>query len=171
MPTPSGLIIMRHHRLSSFRAAASSAAAGLLLLGALAAPALANERIETVPVVVDHAKVIRLPERTQTVIVGNPAIADVSVQRNGVLVITGKAFGVTNLIALDAAGAMLAESRVSVRAAGDSVMTVHRGTERESYSCAPQCQPVIQLGDANKFFSEAGSQTQTRNAMSVGGQR
>ena len=58
-------------------------------------------------VMIDHARVVKLPERTQTVIVGNPIIADVTVQRNGIMVVTGKSYGVTNLIALDGAGALL----------------------------------------------------------------
>ena len=64
---------------------------------------------DAVTVTVDHAKIVRLPERTQTVVVGNPMIADITVQKHGILVVTGKAYGVTNLIALDGAGAMLAE--------------------------------------------------------------
>lgn len=126
-----------------------------------------GDRPDSVAVMVDQAKVIRLPEKTQTVIVGNPMIADISVQKNGILVVTGKSFGVTNFIALDAAGAMLAESRVTVRAATDSVVTVQRGMERESYSCAPQCQPAIQLGDSTKFFGEVGGQATSRNQMSA----
>ncbi len=129
--------------------------------------ARAAERSDAVAVMVDQAKVIRLPEKTQTVVVGNPMIADISVQKNGILVVTGKSFGVTNFIALDAAGAMLAESRVTVRAATDSVVTVQRGMERESYSCAPQCQPAIQLGDSNKFFGEVGGQATSRNQMAA----
>lgn len=129
-------------------------------------PVRTTERPDAVAVMVDQAKVIRLPDRTQTVIVGNPMIADISVQKNGILVVTGKSFGVTNFIALDAAGGMLAESRVTVRAATDSVVTVQRGMDRESYSCAPQCQPAIQLGDSNKFFGEVGSQAASRNQMS-----
>lgn len=129
--------------------------------------ARASDRPDAVAVMVDQAKVIRLPEKTQTVIVGNPMIADISVQKNGILVVTGKSFGVTNFIALDAAGAMLAESRVTVRAATDSVVTVQRGMERESYSCAPQCQPAIQLGDSTKFFGEVGGQATSRNQMSA----
>lgn len=125
------------------------------------------ERQDAVAVLVDQAKVIRLPEKTQTVIVGNPMIADISVQKNGILVVTGKSFGVTNFIALDAAGGMLAESRVTVRAATESVVTVQRGMERESYSCAPQCQPAIQLGDSSKFFGEVGGQATSRNQMSA----
>jgi Flp pilus assembly secretin CpaC len=122
---------------------------------------------ETVAVMIDHAKVVRLPERTQTVIVGNPMIADITVQRNGIVVVTGKSYGVTNVIALDGAGALLAESFISVQAPTDSVVIVQRGLERESYSCTPNCQPSILLGDANKYFSEIGGQAGQRNGMAT----
>lgn len=128
-------------------------------------------RPETVNVTVDHAKVVRLPEKAQTVIVGNPAIADVAVQRSGVMVVTGKSFGVTNLIALDANGTLLAESFVRVGAASDSVLTVQRGLERESYSCTPVCQPAAQLGDVKRFFDEVGGQNKARNAAATDDKR
>ncbi|WP_246732871.1 pilus assembly protein N-terminal domain-containing protein [Methylobacterium sp. BTF04] len=121
-----------------------------------------------VAVTVDNAKVIRLPDRTQTVIVGNPIIADVSLQKNGVLILTGKSFGATNLIALDAAGTMLAESTISVQAPQASVITVQRGLERESYSCTPNCQPSVQLGDSNKYFGEVSSQADARRMLATG---
>lgn len=116
---------------------------------------------------VDHAKVVRLPERTQTVIVGNPIIADVTVQRNGILVVTGKSFGTTNMIALDGAGALLAESMISVQAPQDSVVTVQRGLNRESYSCTPTCQPSLQLGDNPGFFDGVGAQATQRNELAT----
>ena len=144
--------------------------AALVLSLALPAPALATEPVrsaEAVAVMIDHAKVIRLPERTQTVIVGNPIIADITVQRNGIAVVTGKSYGVTNLIALDGAGTMLAESLVSVQAATESVVVVQRGLERESYSCTPKCQPSMLLGDANKYFSEVGGQAGQRNSLAT----
>jgi hypothetical protein len=102
------------------------------------------------------------------VIVGNPIIADVTVQRNGVLVLTGKSYGVTNLIALDGAGQLLAESMISVQAPSESVVVVQRGLDRESYSCTPHCQPSILLGDANKFFGETSAQAQQRNSFATG---
>ena len=128
-------------------------------------------RGEAVQVVVDHAKVLRLPDKAQTVIVGNPAIADVTVQRNGVMVITGKSYGVTNLIALDATGALLAESSVRVGAATESILTVQRGLERESYSCTPACQPSAQLGDGKTFFESTNGQSGARNAAATGGEK
>src|ERR671916_2410729 len=103
--------------------------AALALVLVLASPATGMEQSrfsEPVSVMIDHAKVLRLPERTQTVVVGNPIIADITVQRNGVVVVTGKSYGVTNLIALDGAGAMLAESLVSVQATTESVVIVQR---------------------------------------------
>lgn len=152
------------------RGALAMAASSAILLGNVPAARSAPEpaRPDTVAVTVDHAKLVRLPEKAQTVIVGNPAIADVSVQRNGVMVVTGKSFGVTNLIALDASGSLLAESLVRVSAAADSILTVQRGMERESYSCTPTCQPTVQLGDATKYFGDVGGQTTKRNALASG---
>lgn len=153
-----------------FRRALAAMLAGLVMLAcpAMAQPAADPAKPDTVMVTVDQAKVVKLPERAQTVIIGNPGIADVSVQKNGVMVVTGKSFGVTNLIALDAGGALLAESLVRVRAASDSILTVQRGLERESYSCTPTCQPTAQLGDANKYFGEIGGQMTRRNALATG---
>ncbi|MCO5090256.1 pilus assembly protein N-terminal domain-containing protein [Bosea sp. (in: a-proteobacteria)] len=152
------------HRRPALRAAVA-ALAMTLCGGAFAAPQGAPS--ESVVVLVDHAKVVRLPEQARTVIVGNPAIADVAIQRNGVMVVTGKSFGVTNLIALDAAGTLLAESLVQVSAASDAVLTVQRGMDRESYACNPVCQPSIQLGDAQRFFGDAGAQSVRRNALAT----
>jgi hypothetical protein len=36
--------------------------------------------------------------------------------------------------------------------------------ERESYSCAPQCMPTVQLGDG-KVFGETSGQITARNAL------
>lgn len=141
--------------------------AGMLALAASAGTAA--EAPSVVTVVVDNAKVIRLPEATRTVIVGNPMIADVSLQRNGVVVLTGKSFGATNLIALDKSGGMLAESTISVEAQQTSVVMVQRGLERESYSCTPNCQPSVQLGDSTKYFGEVSGQASARGALATGG--
>ena len=124
------------------------------------------ERSE-VSVTVDRAKVIRLPERTQTVIIGNPAVADIAVQKNGVVVLTGKSFGVTNFIALDNSGGMIGESMVSVVAPSDGTLTVQRGLERQTYSCTPICQPSVALGDSGSFFAETKGQVDLHSAFAA----
>ena len=57
---------------------------------------------------------MKLPEKVSTIVVGNPLIADVAVQSGGLVVVTGKGFGATNLIALDRAGAVLMERSIVV---------------------------------------------------------
>ncbi|HEX8167931.1 MAG TPA: pilus assembly protein N-terminal domain-containing protein [Beijerinckiaceae bacterium] len=151
-------------RSISARAAAVLAVLAAATAGAAAAPVSGQPPLT---VMIDHAKVVKLPERTQTVIVGNPIIADVTVQRNGIMVVTGKSYGVTNLIALDGAGTLLSESLISVQAPTESLVTVQRGLERESYSCTPSCQPSLLLGDATKYFGEVGGQAGQRNTLAT----
>lgn len=170
MITSERSIRRRHASFStSLTVGAALCCLGLIMAPRAAGAAPQTHANDTVVVLVDHAKVVRLPEKAQTVIVGNPGIADVAVQKNGVMVVTGKSFGVTNLIALDANGALLAESLVRVGAASESVLTVQRGLERESYSCTPQCQPSLQLGDATRYFGETNGQVGARNALASGG--
>lgn len=167
-------VAVRHRRTRLRRAErilALTASLFILAPGTNLAKAAPPARADSVVVMIDHAKVVRLPAKAQTVIVGNPAIADVSVQKNGVMIVTGKSFGVTNLIALDGSGALLAESLVQVGAAADTTLVVQRGMDRESYSCTPACQPSAQLGDEQRYFSQVSGQVNTRNAQAVGAQR
>lgn len=132
-----------------------------------AAPPAGGAERGSLFVTINRAKVIRLPERAQTVIVGNPAIADLSVQKSGIVVVTGKSYGATNLIALDAAGNMLAESLVNVVAQTDGLVIVQRAFERNSYSCNPVCQPSVNLGDDKAYFDNARGQADAHNQFAV----
>jgi hypothetical protein len=147
------------------RTAAVSPAGDSVVLPAVAQPA--RTIVGALSVVIDRAKVIRLPERTSTVIIGNPAIADIAVQKNGIVVVTGKSYGSTNMIALDAGGNMLAESMVAVNAPTDGIVTLQKGGDRQTLSCTPNCQPSILLGDANSFFTENKGQAEQRNLFAT----
>jgi hypothetical protein len=84
------------------------------------------------------------------------------------LVVTGKGYGNTNLLALDRQGETLAEYVVNVAAPkDDSKVTVYRGVERETWSCAPKCEHSVMLGDSNTYFSESSSQVSARNGQSA----
>jgi len=139
----------------------SLAACLAFAIASLAAPAVAqNADIE---VVLDQARLVKLPERVATVVVGNPLIADATVQAGGLLVITGKGYGITNLLAVDRTGAVLLEKSVEVRGPGADVVVLHRGVERETYSCTPYCERRITLGDSQAYFDMVINQTVTRS--------
>jgi Flp pilus assembly secretin CpaC len=131
------------------------------------APSLAND----VKVVVDQAKLVKLPEKVATIVVGNPLIADVSLQAGGVIVITGKSYGTTNLIALDRSGNVLMERSLLVEgaSASENVVVVFRGIERATYSCTPDCEPRINIGDSKLFFDTTITQSITRSGAALAG--
>jgi hypothetical protein len=120
---------------------------------------------EQIAVYLDQSRVLKLPDRTATLVVGNPLIADISVQAGGVLVLTGKSFGTTNLIALDRNGALLMEHPVQVHGPRDSVVAVYRGVERETYSCTPECNRRIMLGDSATAFTANMNQYTSLNTQ------
>jgi Pilus formation protein N terminal region len=123
--------------------------------GALAAdPVPVSSTREPVIVHLDQAKLLKLPERTSTLVIGNPLIADAVVQPGGVIVVTAKSYGMTNLVALDRTGTALAEYPIQVVGPSDAVVVVYRGIERESYSCAPYCERRITLGDTPAYFNQ-----------------
>ena len=90
----------------------------------LLAPAKAAD---TLNVVLDQATIMKLPEKVATIVVGNPLIADVAVQSGGLVVVTGKGYGSTNIIALDRAGAVLMERSIVVSGAVGPTVQVYRG--------------------------------------------
>jgi hypothetical protein len=153
--------------LSAYRRFASQALASiaLLLAAVMATPAYA---IDTIRVALDQATITKMPDSVSTLVIGNPLIADVTVRPGGLLVLTGKAYGVTNLIVLDASGAVLSERYVEVTPPRDEVVVVYRGANRESYSCSPDCEPRIMLGDAPQFFGQTMGQSNDRTSQSLG---
>jgi len=100
----------------------------------------------------DQVRLMRLAEGAADVIIGNPSIADVTIQSDRLLAVTGKTFGVTNLIILNNAGEVVVNRRLIVRADDQKIVNLTRGGERQTYNCAPNCQPVIQIGDEANYF-------------------
>jgi hypothetical protein len=143
---------------------------GVLAWALFAVIVSAPARADTVTVHVDQAHLLKLPDRVATIIIGNPLIADATLQSGGILVVTGKGYGATNLLALDRNGRVIMSK--SVRVLGPSsreLVVVYRGVERETYSCAPQCEPRITLGDSSLSFNATLAQTGARNGQAQGG--
>jgi hypothetical protein len=123
---------------------------------------------DKISVYVDQAKLLKLPAKAATIIVGNPLIADVTLQSGGIVVVTGKGYGATNFIAMDRSGDVLVDRQIQVEGPTERLVTVYRGVERESYSCAPICQRRITLGDGENYFKTAIDQAGSLSSQASG---
>ena len=128
------------------RFAALAVAASLLVFSVGTARAV-NLNVE-----IDQAKLVELKRPAAEVIIGNPSIADVTVQSGKLLVITGKSAGLTNLMALDGAGKLIYDKKVFVSADKKRLVTVSKGAARATFSCTPQCDPSLTPGDSLGHF-------------------
>jgi Flp pilus assembly secretin CpaC len=106
---------------------------------AQAAPALMAPLNQSVP--------INLPRGTRDVLIGNPAIADVSVLDSGTAVVLGKGYGVTNLVVIDQLGRTVMNRQVVVAAPAGNV-TVIRGGKAADYACGARCERADQAAPA-----------------------
>ncbi len=123
---------------------------------------------DRIAVNVDQAKLVKLPSGIATIVVGNPLIADVTLQNGGVVVVTGKGYGATNFIALDRTGQVLVDRQIQVEGPTDQLVTVYRGVDRETYSCMPVCQRRITLGDGETYFKATMDQAGTLSSQAAG---
>ncbi|MFZ1815549.1 MAG: pilus assembly protein N-terminal domain-containing protein [Rhizobiaceae bacterium] len=139
-----------------------------LIAGFAATPASATEEGGTQPVVVtvDRAKVFRVSRPAATVIIGNPSIADATIEDERTLVLTGRSFGVTNLIILDSAGDPIVDETLVVRGHETNTVRIYRRSERETLACAPVCEPTLTIGDNTNSFTFASEQIKARNELS-----
>lgn len=120
-----------------------------------------------VVVMADQAKLLSVGGEPSTIVVGNPSIADVTVQGSNVFV-HGRNFGSTNLIVLDKEGNQLANLDVTVMQGGNNNLTVFRGGGKYSYVCAPQCQVVTQVGDKVEYFDAVADGTTKKTGLATG---
>jgi len=111
--------------------------AALLATASFIVPAKAGTGIE---VTMNQAKIVKLSRPADTIVVGNPAIADASVQDASTIVLTGKGFGVTNLVVLDPEGSPIVDAQVTVVRQAASSVRIYRRAEVQTMSCTPYCE-------------------------------
>lgn len=134
-----------------------AACALALVLGISAVPALAEGPGEIVSVKVNMARILRISAPANTVIIGNPRVADVTIQDPQTLVLTGKSYGQTNMIVLDSQGNPIADTLIEVVQSQGDLVTVYMGAARTTLACAPVCQPTIMLGDDPTFSANSSA--------------
>ncbi|MFM9938340.1 MAG: pilus assembly protein N-terminal domain-containing protein [Hyphomicrobiaceae bacterium] len=129
---------------------------------------LSSAKAQELIVKYDQSQLLRLPRPVSEIIIGNPTIADVTVQANNLLVVTGKTFGVTNVIALDAERNVIMDQRVMVIREEVRVVNVQKGIKRESYNCAPNCNPSMVVGDDPTYFEAVGRMSERKIKFTEG---
>jgi Flp pilus assembly secretin CpaC len=109
---------------------------------------------EAIDVVFNQAKIIKLSQAADTVVVGNPEIADALVKDSKTIVITGKYFGSTNFVVLDAKGDVIVDRQISVSRSTADTVNVYRQSSAASFSCTPFCEPLLRSSTVTPAASQ-----------------
>ncbi len=99
----------------------------------------------------DQSQVITVNADPASIVVGNPSIADASINGRQVF-IHGHSFGQTNLMVFDQAGNKLIDYELTIAHNTSNQValfnsTPNGGAMRYSYSCAPNCEVNMMPGD------------------------
>jgi hypothetical protein len=132
---------------------------------AMAPGAFAEEPFK---VSIDQTVTLKLARAANSVVIGNATVADVSVHDANTLLVTGKAFGSTNLIVLDRGGNKIYENTLDVAGGSPHDLTIVRGTSTYSYSCIDKCRSTPTVGDAQSHFEEVLNSVTAKAATAKG---
>ena len=110
----------------------------------------------------DQVRPYKLEKPAQNIVVGNPSIADVTVQDNQNLLLFGKAPGLTNIYIFDENGETISNLIVRVRSPSTDMLTYYRGTARTTYNCTTNCEVTITVGDDRTAFSNVSEQVKDK---------
>jgi hypothetical protein len=129
---------------------------------------------ETIVLEADKTVLVNMADRPGTVVVGNPSIADVSLNGKQVF-LHGRGYGNTNIIVLDLQGNQLAALDVAVKQAQTDAVTVYRGLPksgdvvyRVSLLCAPACEHNLQIGDNASLYQNMFEANKAKIELATG---
>ena len=136
----------------------------------LAAATPAAAASDSVALALDEVHTITFKTPVATVYVGNPTIADVTMLDARHAFVQGKGYGRTNIVALNRDNVQVFNAHVTVVGAHDAgTVTLNRGAQRITLTCAGgRCEPTPTLGDDQKAFEAANTQTATHQSTARG---
>jgi Flp pilus assembly secretin CpaC len=120
------------------------------LLSALAVPAVAAPALT---VALDHSERLNVSRPAGSVIVGNPQVADVTVVDANTVYVSGRGYGVSEIVVLDPLGRAVWKGDVVVTAPAGGEVTVFHGVQPTEMACAAICSPSVR---GNKSANGAG---------------
>ena len=130
-----------------------SSLTGILLTTMLACAASQATAAQPLVVYTDQSKIIDLARAAGVVVIGNPSIADATIQGNKVF-LHGRSFGTTNIIILDEQGTQLADMEIDVQLGGENNVSLYKAGNLYSFVCAEDCETMMHVGDVPGYFTE-----------------
>lgn len=133
-----------------------------LIAALLASVAATAANAEEIWLTMDQVRPFVIEKPAGQIVVGNPGIADVTVQDKTRVLLFGKAPGVTNMFVFDDNGETIGNLIIRVKSTSNEMLTMHRGPLRTTYNCATQCEETVTVGDNSTTFSGVASQVQQK---------
>ena len=115
----------------------------------------------------DQTQIIKLPATPTTIIVGNPAVADVTTEGR-FLFFHPRGFGLTNVIALDDEGKKIGDYVVRVVFEDSYSVSMYGPGGRQTFSCRKDCEAMMRLGDGTGFGEDYAAQFKLKNSLARG---
>ncbi len=105
-------------------------------------PAFSQVKNGSLTIPLNNILALPLPEPATSVLIGNPAIANVTLE-DGRLLIVGLSVGQTNLLVTGAEGGpLLARTLLVVPSSPHSVSVKKAGKPAQTFLCAPRCESL-----------------------------
>ncbi len=123
---------------------------------------------ENLRVTIDKNHVLRTDRPVETIIVGNPHIADVSAQSNQLMFVLGRTSGETNILGFDKEGNVVFDKDVTVVPHTTRTVTLHRGALSETFACAPRCESELHPGDDPAKFDVIKKESSDHTGLATG---
>ncbi len=113
----------------------------------------------------DEARIVKFEKPIASVYVANPMVADINMIDSTHAFVLGKAYGATNLIAMDARGNPVESKHVTVFGSSHLV-TLNRGNLQYTFACASvRCESATTPGDVRIWHDDNMSEINTREEL------
>lgn len=139
----------------------------ILIAAAFFAAATQTAAAEQLWLTMDQVRPFKLENPAKSIVVGNPAIADVTIQDNANILLFGKTPGLTNIYIFDENGEAVKNLIIRVRTPSADMLTVHRGVGRTTYNCTTNCEATITVGDDQTQFGVVATQVQSKYSQAT----
>jgi Pilus formation protein N terminal region len=139
----------------------------LALLAATTAGAAGAAAVEQLTLYSSRTSYMQMAEPPGTVVVGNPSIADVTINGSQVF-LHGRNYGSTNIMIFDTKGQLAREFEVVVQEGAQNHVTVFKGPGSLTFACAADCQPTMRPGDIHEWFNDVSSEFKKVTEMATG---